>query len=74
MLEYAFAQIIAFFIAIRLVIIAGKDLKINRSAYEILHIQGFSLLVKSTVKELLTNADYNNINERVCKQLSISPF
>jgi len=67
MLEYAFAQIIKFFIAIWLVIIAGKELKIDRSTYEILQIPGISLLVKTPVNELLTNTDYKYVNELFCK-------
>jgi len=74
MLEYAFAQIIEFFIAICLVIIAGKELKIDRSTYEILQIPGISLLDKTPVRECLTNTDYKNVNELDCKLLSLSLF
>ncbi|MDO9635065.1 MAG: hypothetical protein Q7J05_08535 [Paludibacter sp.] len=74
MLEYAFAQIIEFFIAICLVIIAGKELKIDRPTYEILQILGISLLDKTPVKELLANNDYRNVKELDYKQLSLSLF
>ena len=55
-----------------LVAIIGKELKINRSTYEILQILGISLLDKTPVKELLTNIDYKNTNELVCKQLVLN--
>ena len=57
-----------------LVAIVGKELKIDRSTYEILQILGISLLDKTPVKELLTNTDYKNVNELDCKQLSLSLF
>ena len=57
-----------------LVSIVGKELKIDRSTYEILQIIGISLLDKTPVKELLTNIDYKNVNEQNSKQLSISFF
>jgi hypothetical protein len=57
-----------------LVAIVGKELKIDRSTYEILQILGISLLDKTPVKELLTNNDYKNVNELNCKQLSLSLF
>jgi len=74
MLEYAFAQIIEFFVGICFVKIAGTMLKIDRSTYEILQIPSISLLDKTPVKEPLTNTDYNNVNELNCKQLSLSLF
>ncbi len=57
-----------------LVAIVGKELKINRSTYEILQIIGISLLDKTSVKELLTNNDYKNVNELNYKQLSLNLF
>jgi len=52
----------------------GKELKIDRSTYEILLILGISLLDKTPVKELLANNDYKNVNELNYKQLSLSLF
>jgi IS4 transposase len=46
-----------------LVSIIAKDLKINRSIYEILQILSASLLDKTPVNELLMKSDYNNVNE-----------
>jgi len=57
-----------------LVAIVGKELKIDRSTYEILQIIGISLLDKTPVKELLTNNDYKNVKELNYKQLSLSLF
>ena len=57
-----------------LVAIVGKELKINRSTYEILQILGISLLDKTPVKELLANNDYKNVKELYSKQLSLSLF
>jgi uncharacterized protein YutE (UPF0331/DUF86 family) len=74
MLEYTFAQVIEFSIAICLMIIAGKGPKIDRSSYEILQILDISSLDKMPVKELLTTTDYKNVNELYCKQLLLSLF
>ena len=57
-----------------LVAIVGKELKIDRTIYEIFQIPGTSLLDKTPVKELLANNDYKNIKELNCKQLSLSLF
>jgi hypothetical protein len=57
-----------------LVSIIVKELKIDRSTYEILQIIGISLLDKMPVRELLSNYNYKNINEYNYKQLSISFF
>jgi Transposase DDE domain/Domain of unknown function (DUF4372) len=57
-----------------LVAIVGKELKIERTTYEILQILGISLLDKTPVKELLTNNDYKNVKELHYKQLSLSLF
>lgn len=57
-----------------LVAIINKELKIDRSTYEILQILGISLLDKTPIKELLTNNDYKNVKELNYKQLSLSLF
>jgi hypothetical protein len=57
-----------------LVAIVSKELKIDRSTYEILQILGISLLDKTPIKELLTNNDYKNVKELNYKQLSLSLF
>jgi hypothetical protein len=57
-----------------LVVIAGNELKIKRSTYEILQILGISLLDKTPVKELFTNIDYNNVKEPNYNQLSLNIF
>ncbi len=67
-------QIYTAIIAYCLVAIVGHDLNIDRSTYEILQILGISLLDKTPVIELFTNIDYQNVNERKYKQLSLSLF
>lgn len=57
-----------------LVSIIAKDLKINRSIYEILQILSASLLDKIPVNELLMKSDYNNINEHINNQLVFNLF
>lgn len=57
-----------------LVSIVAKDLKINRSIYEILQILSASLLDKTPVNELLIKSDYNNVNEHITNQLVFSLF
>ena len=57
-----------------LVSIIAKDLKINRSIYEILQILSASLLDKTPVNELLMKPDYNNIKELDSNQLEFSLF
>lgn len=57
-----------------LISIIAKDLKINRSIYEILQILSASLLDKTAINELLTKSDYNNINEHNTNQLVFSLF
>lgn len=52
-----------------LVAIIGKELKINRPIYTILQIVGFSLLDKTTIKQLLTQDDCQNIKEQNCNLL-----
>ncbi len=62
-------QVFSAIIAYCLVAIAGRELKSNRSTYEILQVLGISLLDKTPVKELLANLDYNNVKERDYNQL-----
>ena len=57
-----------------MVAIIGKDLRINRTTYEILQILGMSLLDKTPVNELFTKADYKDVKERNSNQLKISWF
>ena len=47
-----------------MVAITGKDLRINRTTYEILQILGMSLLDKTSVNELFTKTDYKDVKER----------
>jgi hypothetical protein len=67
-------QINVAIIAYCLVSIIEKDLKINRSIYEILQILSVSLLDKTPVNELLKKSDYNNVNELDSNQLVFSLF
>lgn len=57
-----------------LVSIVAKELKINRSNYEILQILSVSLLDKTPLNELLIKSDYNNVNEQSTNQLVFSLF
>lgn len=57
-----------------LISIIAKDLKINRSIYEIMQILSASLLDKTTVNELLMKSDYNNTNELNNNQLVFNLF
>jgi hypothetical protein len=57
-----------------LVSIVAKELKINRSNYEILQILSVSLLDKTPLNELLMKSDYNNVNEQSTNQLVFSLF
>lgn len=57
-----------------LVSIIAKDLKINRSTYEILQILSASLLDKTSINELLIKSDYNNVNEYNTNQLVFNLF
>ena len=67
-------QIYSAIITYCLVAIVGKDLKINRSTYEILQILGMSLLDKTPVNELFTKTDYEDVNELNANQLIINWF
>lgn len=67
-------QIYSAIITYCLVAIVGKELKIERSTYEILQVLGISLLDKTPVNELFTNTDYNDVKELNYKQLSLSLF
>ena len=57
-----------------LVSIISKDLKINRSTYEILQILSASLLDKTSINQLLMKSDYNNVNEHNINQLVFNLF
>lgn len=57
-----------------LVAIVAKELKINRSNYEILQILSASLLDKTPLNELLMKSDYNNVNEQNTNQLVFNLF
>lgn len=61
-------------IAYCLVAIVGYKLKVERTIYEILQILSISLLDKSSIREVLTKSDYNNVKEQNFKQLRISGF
>ena len=67
-------QIYSAIITYCLVAIIGKELKIDRSTYEILQVIGISLLDKTPVNELFANKDYKDVKELDCKQLSLSLF
>lgn len=54
-----------------LVAIVAYRLKVNRPIYEILQILSFSLLDKTSVREILTDCDYKNVKELNYKQLKI---
>ena len=57
-----------------LINIIAKDLKINRSTYEIIQILSASLLDKTPVNELLMKSDYNNVKELNTNQLVFNLF
>lgn len=61
-------------IAFCLISIISKDLKINRTNYEILQILSMSLLDKTPINELLMKTDNNNVNERNTNQLVFNLF
>jgi len=67
-------QIYCAIIAYCLVAIIGNKLKVGRPIYEILQILSFSLLDKSSIKEILTAYDYKDVKEQFCIQLKISGF
>ena len=67
-------QIYSAIITYCLVAIVGKELKIERSTYEILQVIGISLLDKTPINELFANIDYKDVKELDCKQLSLSLF
>ena len=67
-------QIYSAIIVYCLVAIVGKELKIERSTYEILQILGISLLDKTPINELFTKIDYKNVKELNYNQLSLSLF
>jgi Domain of unknown function (DUF4372)/Transposase DDE domain len=57
-----------------LISIISKDLKINRTNYEILQILSMSLLDKTPINELLMKTDNNNVNEQNTNQLVFNLF
>jgi len=57
-----------------LISIIAKDLKTNRSIYEIIQILSASLLDKTPVNELLMKSDRNNVNELNANQLVFNLF
>jgi len=67
-------QVYSAIITYCLVAIVAKELKSDRSTYEILQVIGISILDKTTVNELLKNIDYKDVKELNCNQLSISLF
>ena len=67
-------QIYSAIIAYSMVAIAGQNLQIDRSTYEILQILGISLLDKAPVVELFSNIDVKDVKERNGNQLSLSLF
>ncbi len=44
--------------------IAKHDMRLERSAYEILQIVGISLTDKTHLKDLFDKSNFNNVNER----------
>ena len=64
-------QIYTAIITYCLVAIAGNNLKLERSTYEILQILGISLLDKTPVNELFTNDNYNDSTEGDYNQLTL---
>jgi hypothetical protein len=67
-------QIYCAIIAYCLVAVVGYKLKVNRTIYEILQILSISLLDKSSIREVLTKTDYNNVKEQYFKQLKFNGF
>ena len=67
-------QIYSAIITYCLVAIVGKELKIERSTYEILQVIGISLLDKTPVNELFANTDYKDVKELNYNQLSFNLF
>lgn len=67
-------QINAAIITYCLVSIIAKDLKINRSIYEILQILSASILDKTPINELLMKSDNNNVKEQITNQLVFNLF
>lgn len=67
-------QIYSAIITYCLVAIVGHDLKLERSTYEILTVLGISLLDKTTVKELFSKIDNNDVKDLNINQLSLSLF
>ena len=64
-------QIYIAIITYTLVSIIKSKLKLEKSTYEILQILGFSLIDKTSINELLTNQNYQNVKELHSNQLNI---
>jgi IS4 transposase len=64
-------QVYIAIITYTLVSIIKSKLKLEKSTYEILQILGFSLIDKTSINELLTNQDYQNVKELNSNQLNI---
>jgi hypothetical protein len=67
-------QIYCAIISYCLVAVLGNKLKSKRRIYEILQILNISLLDKTSVKEILTEYDYKDVNELKTNQLKINGF
>jgi hypothetical protein len=67
-------QIYVAIIAYCLMAIIAKELKIDRSIYEIIQVIGISLLNKTPVNQLFTTTDYKNVKEHINNSLNINLF
>jgi len=67
-------QIYSAIITYCMVAIIGHDLRLERSTYEILTVLGISLLDKTTVKELFSKIDNNDVKDLNINQLTLSLF
>ena len=65
-------QIYCAIISYCLVAIIEKDLKLNRSTYEVLQVLSISLLDKTTIIELFDSSDFNDVKELYLDQLSLN--
>jgi len=67
-------QVYCAIIAYCMIALVGYKLKVDRPIYEILQILSISLFDKTSIREILTKCDYNNVKELENKQLTISGF
>lgn len=65
-------QIYTAIITYCLVAIIRRELKLDRTTYEILTVLGVSLLDKTPIKELFSKIDIHDVKESKCNQLSFS--